>query len=141
MALLTVPREKGSGWREVRLVMCFSDEKLKLRGRDKNGEPRYSILEKKYTPWAESLLSLLKNGRADEALENLKEYEGKKIKDGVVNPHTYLTNNRNKVDYPAYKNQSLYIDSGPIESGNKVVVQRRCKQSGMRWNVPTLQSM
>jgi hypothetical protein len=58
-----------------------------------------------------------------------------------VNPHTYITNNRNKVDYPAYKRRSLYIGSGPIESGNKVVVQRRCKQAGMRWNVPTAQSM
>jgi hypothetical protein len=38
------------------------------------------------------------------------------FKDGVVNPHTYITNNRNKVDYPAYKSQSLYIGSGPIES-------------------------
>jgi hypothetical protein len=83
----------------------------------------------------------LKNGRTEEALESLKEYEGKKFKDGVVNPHKYITNNRNKVDYPTYKNQSLYIGSGPIESGNKVVVQKRCKQAGMRWNVPTVQSM
>jgi hypothetical protein len=65
----------------------------------------------------------LKNGRTEEALESLKEYEGKKFKDDVANLHTYITNNRNKVDYPAYKSQSLYIGSGPIESGNKVVVQ------------------
>jgi hypothetical protein len=92
--------------------MCFSDENLKLRGMDKNGGPRYSILkkeyvpylgsndEKKYIPWAESLLYLLKNGRTDEALERLREYEGKKYRDGVVNPHTYITNNRNKSRLP-----------------------------------------
>jgi hypothetical protein len=78
------------------------------------------------------MLHLLKNGRADEALESLHEYEGKKSKDGVVNPYTYITNNRNKVDYPAYKSQDLYIGSGPIESGNKVVVQKRCKQAGQQ---------
>jgi hypothetical protein len=78
------------------------------------------------------LLHLLKNGRAGEALERLKEYEGKKYKDGVVNPHTYIANNRNKVNYPAYKSQSLYIGSGPVKSGNKVVVQRRCRQHSYR---------
>jgi hypothetical protein len=80
-------------------------------------------------------------GSAEEALESLREYEGQKFNDGVANLHTYITNNRNKVNYPAYKSRSLYIGSGPIESGNKVVVQRRREQSGMRRDVPAVQSM
>jgi hypothetical protein len=51
---VALTREKGvdgSGWKEVRLVMCFSDEDLKQRGKDKNGEPCYSILKKEYVPY------------------------------------------------------------------------------------------
>jgi hypothetical protein len=97
--------------------------------------------EKKYTPWAEGLLYLLKNSRTAEALEKLKEFSGKTYSDGIVNPHTYITNNLNKVDYAEYKRLGYYIGSGPIECGNKSVVQKRCKQAGMRWNVRTLQGM
>jgi hypothetical protein len=54
---MALTREKcadGSGWKEVRLVMCFSDENLKLRGRDKNGEPHFSILKKEYVPYLDT---------------------------------------------------------------------------------------
>jgi hypothetical protein len=51
MALTREKGEDGSGWKEVKLVLCFSDENLKLRGMDKNGEPRYSILKKEYVPY------------------------------------------------------------------------------------------
>jgi hypothetical protein len=34
-----------------------------------------------------------------------------------------------------------YIGSGPIESGNKSVVQQRCKQAGMMWDKKNAQYM
>jgi len=37
-------------------------------------------------------------------------------------------------DYLEYKKQGYYVGSGMIESGNKVVVQKRLKQAGMRWS-------
>jgi hypothetical protein len=52
----------------------------------------------------------------------------------VVNPYTYIEHNRKKIDYAEYKRRGYYIGSGPIESGNKTVVQKRCKQAGLRWN-------
>jgi hypothetical protein len=59
----------------------------------------------------------------------------------VVNPYTYIEHNRNKIDYAEYKRRGYYIGSGPIESGNKSVVQKRCKQAGMRWNEGNAQEM
>ncbi|MDR0583148.1 MAG: hypothetical protein LBG57_02195, partial [Treponema sp.] len=59
----------------------------------------------------------------------------------VVNPYTYIEHNKHKIDYALYKRLGYYIGSGPIESGNKTVVQKRCKQAGMRWNEATAQDM
>ena len=47
----------------------------------------------------------------------------------------YLENNKNKLNYLQYKSEDLYIGSGMIEGGNKVVIQKRMKQCGMRWSV------
>jgi hypothetical protein len=85
-------------------------------------------------PRAEELIELLRNSRGDEVLRRLEPYKGKIFPAGVVNPYTYIERNKNKIDYAEYKRRGYYIGSGPIESGNKTVVQKRCKQVGMRWN-------
>ena len=45
------------------------------------------------------------------------------------------------MDYPKYKKKGYFVGSGAIESANKVILQRRLKQAGMRWNVPCAQSV
>jgi hypothetical protein len=60
---------------------------------------------------------------------------------GVPNLYGYINNNRGKIDYAGYRRLGYYVGSGPIESGNKVVVQRRCKQAGMRWDETNAQYM
>jgi hypothetical protein len=96
---------------------------------------------KQYTPWAEELIELLRNSRGEEVLRRLEGYKGKTLPAGVVNPYTYIEHNRNKIDYAEYKRRGYYIGSGPVESGNKSVVQKRCKQAGMRWNEGNAQEM
>jgi hypothetical protein len=48
-------------------------------------------------------------------------------------------NNIKNIDYATYEKRGWYIGSGAIESGNKLILQRRLKQSGMRWNTKTVQ--
>lgn len=43
------------------------------------------------------------------------------------------------MNYPEYIKRGLFIGSGAIESSNKVIVQKRLKQDGMRWNAATAQ--
>jgi hypothetical protein len=93
----------------------------------------------KYIPWAEEIIALVKKSRTDEALEKLKPYKDKKFAVAVVNPYTYLLNNKDRVDYAGYRRKGYSIGSGPIESGNKTVLQKRCKLAGMRWNVASAQ--
>ena len=87
----------------------------------------------KYTPWAESVNSKLENGRYEEVISSLPE--GEKLPTNVVNLRTYLENNMEKINYPAYKKQGFFVGSGAIESANKIILQRRLKQSGMRWSI------
>ena len=45
----------------------------------------------------------------------------------------YLESRLPHIDYPHFRYRHYPIGSGSVESGHKVVVQRRFKQAGMRW--------
>lgn len=91
----------------------------------------------KYVPWAESVNAKLELGCVDEVIAGLPE--GEKLPANVVNLRSYLKNNREKMNYPAFKKMGFFVGSGAIESANKVILQRRLKQAGMRWSVPGAQ--
>jgi hypothetical protein len=90
--------------------------------------------EEKYKPWADEVIEKLKNGDKHVVLEILKPLKKLKIPKGVVNLHVYIENNFDRIDYKRYKKSGLYVGSGAIESGNKVVLQKRMKLAGMRWD-------
>jgi hypothetical protein len=85
--------------------------------------------------WVKDVLDAVTTGKVDEAIKYVEARKLKKVPDGVVNLYTYLINNRDCIDYKVYKEKGYYIGSGAIESGNKMVIQQRMKQSGMRWSV------
>jgi hypothetical protein len=95
--------------------------------------------EKKYVPWAESIIDKMEKGQAADVLNQLPSEET--LPAGVVNLRTYIANNIDKVNYPEYREKGYFVGSGAIESANKVVVQRRLKQAGMRWSVPGAQAL
>ena len=95
--------------------------------------------EAKYVPWAEDIIKKFKKSKTNEAIEIIKEYKNRKLPNGVVNLYNYINNNIGKIDYKQYIKNEYYVGSGAIESGNKVVLQKRLKLSGMRWNVMTAQ--
>jgi hypothetical protein len=90
--------------------------------------------EKQYVPWAEIFIDKIEKGKTEEALRLLPEEE--KLPANVVNLRTYINNNIDRVDYQGYKEKGYFVGSGAIESANKVILQRRLKQAGMRWSVP-----
>jgi hypothetical protein len=83
----------------------------------------------------------MRESKTGEVLNRLEPYKDHKLPPGTVNPYTYIQHNRNKVDYAEYQRRGYYIGSGPIESANKTVVQKRCKQAGMMWNETNAQYM
>ncbi len=101
----------------------------------------YPSDEQKKIVWAESVKKHIEEGEIDEALSLIPVTGESKLPTGVVNLPVYLANNRNRMNYKAYKQSGLKVGSGAIESGNKKVIQQRMKQPGMRWNVSSGQTI
>jgi len=98
--------------------------------------------EKKYTRWAKTVSYYIETDQIKKALDKIKhnplpEAAGK----NVVNLAGYVTNNIERINYLKYRNCGYYVGSGMVESGNKVVVQKRLKQAGMRWGRAGAQCM
>ena len=53
----------------------------------------------------------------------------------------YLKKRKEMIDYPHFRKKQIPIGSGIVESGHKVVMQRRMKQAGMRWAEANLNPM
>ena len=47
----------------------------------------------------------------------------------------YFGNNAERMRYPKFRGQHLFVGSGVIEAGCKAIIGSRCKQSGMFWTV------
>ena len=54
---------------------------------------------------------------------------------------TYLTNNKQGINYKTYLDDNLFIGSGAMESANKEVIQKRMKLSGQRWTLKEAQQV
>lgn len=91
---------------------------------------KFSQDESRYVPWAEQICSQLEDGKCEDVLKKLDPDEKY---DNCVNLYHYISENRDHINYPEYREKGYFCGSGAIESGNKVVLQRRLKQSGMRW--------
>ena len=91
--------------------------------------------------WADRTCSALKKSQHASVLEELRTHETSHMSKCPVNLPGYIANNINNIDYAAYEQKGYFIGSGAIESGNKIVLQQRLKQAGMRWNVETAQNM
>lgn len=100
------------------------------------GKAKFKMDESKYQSWAESKCRMLKDGKWKELLNELDPDETYK---NTVNLYHYIEANKEHIEYPKYAEMDLFIGSGAVESSNKIIVQRRFKQSGMRWDVSTAQ--
>ena len=98
----------------------------------------FKMDESKYKPWAEKICRLLKKSQYQTVLRELESTGHIKGK-CPVDLHKYIVNNINNIDYAAYQKKGYFIGSGAIESGNKIILQQRLKQAGMRWNTQTAQ--
>lgn len=98
----------------------------------------YYFDENKYIQWSERICQMLKAGKSKDVIDELKVLP-KLYKKPSVNLLHYIVTNMERIEYPKYIEQGFFIGSGAIESGNKVVLQKRLKQAGMRWNPITAQ--
>ena len=87
--------------------------------------------------WSLQLRGHLRAGDVEGALHLVEQLNPRNSHKSRQQKHsliTYLTNNRNRMDYPRYEALGLPIGSGEVEAQCKTLVQARCKQAGMRWS-------
>jgi hypothetical protein len=101
----------------------------------------FNMDEAKYRPWAEGLCGKLKASKYREVLRDLQKYKDNPLSNSKVNLYQYIENNISNIDYAKYLQGGYFIGSGAIESGNRLVLQQRLKQPGMRWNESTAQPL
>jgi hypothetical protein len=101
----------------------------------------FSMNEDKYRPWARDICNALKKSNVNQVLAELSSPKLRQPDGCPVNLYGYIKNNMDNIDYARYLKKGYFIGSGAIESGNKIVLQRRLKQAGMHWNTKTAQSL
>ncbi len=89
--------------------------------------------------WLMHKLDWLENGKIEKLTAALS-----KLADVTTHPELvkairceteYFDNNRDRMRYPEFRKQNLFVGSGVIEAGCKTVIGSRLKQSGMFWTV------
>lgn len=95
----------------------------------------------KGTRWIADRETELWNGQAGAVIRAMKllldrESLTRKQRELLTKTITYFVNNRDRMDYPRYRELGLPIGSGRVEGLCKTLVGSRCKESGMRrWTV------
>ncbi len=87
--------------------------------------------------WARAQCARVEAGKAQEVVQALGflRPRAEHVRKKVAALAEYLTNNLDRMDYPAYRAMGLRVTSAAVESANYHVTGSRLKLQGMRWDV------
>jgi hypothetical protein len=87
--------------------------------------------------WMMAHQALLDDGRIEDLVAALRAIDAShpELADKIRVETGYFENNRQRMRYPQFRSQHLFVGTGVIEAGCKVLIGSRCKQSGMFWTV------
>jgi hypothetical protein len=87
--------------------------------------------------WDRTLIRRLKRGQVEVVVEQLRSFPTRKpeLREMLRLQADYFERNRQRMRYPKFHKQGLFVGSGVIEAGCKTVIGSRLKQSGMFWTV------
>jgi len=98
--------------------------------------PAHAAAQKR---WLMPKLDWLENGKIEKlttALRKLADSEqNSELGRAIRIEAEYFDSNRDRMRYPEFRKQNLFVGSGVIEAGCKTVIGSRLKQSGMFWTV------
>ena len=80
---------------------------------------------------------LLDKGKIEKLVLSLRSIESTnaEVRDKLRTEADYFERNAERMRYPKFRRQHLFVGSGVIEAGCKTVIGSRLKQSGMFWTV------
>lgn len=87
--------------------------------------------------WLAGCLRLLDRGQIETVVERLRSLplHGPDLAKLVANEAEYFQRNAQRMRYPVFRAQGLFVGSGVVEAGCKEVIGSRLKRSGMFWTV------
>lgn len=87
--------------------------------------------------WAKRLEHKLDQGKVEAVVKTLREFPppNTELARLLNNEAEYFERNAERMRYPRFRAQGLFVGSGVVEAGCKTVVGARLKQSGMFWTV------
>lgn len=87
--------------------------------------------------WMARALKLLDQGKIEALVNLFGDLRGPtaELAKLISNEADYFARNAERMRYPAFRAQGLFIGSGVIEAGCKTVIASRLKRSGMFWTV------
>jgi hypothetical protein len=80
---------------------------------------------------------LLDAGKIEQLVSAFRSIEtsNAELAEKVRTEADYFEKNAERMRYPEFRRQALFVGTGVIEAGCKTVIGSRCKQSGMFWTV------
>lgn len=100
---------------------------------------------KKTAAWVAPRTQAIWDGKVDDLIVDLaaerKRRRGRVQREAIDGLRGYLERHKHLMHYPRYRDAGYPIASAAIESANKRLVGRRCKQGGMIWSEPGLEAM
>ena len=93
--------------------------------------------EKAKRRWVMAHQRLLDNGKIEKLVAKLRSLSPKdpELAAAVRVEANYFEHNAERMRYPKFRKQNLFVGSGVIEAGCKTVMGSRLKRSGMFWTV------
>jgi hypothetical protein len=93
--------------------------------------------EKARKRWMARCLNRLERGNIEPLVKILRDLHplNSDLAKTVANEAEYFARNADRMRYPAFRKQGLFIGSGVVEAGCKTVIAARLKRSGMFWTV------
>lgn len=87
--------------------------------------------------WTGKLLEKLDRGNVEAVVKALREFPppSPDLAHLLGNEADYFARNAERMRYPAFRAQGLFVGSGVVEAGCKTVIGSRLKRSGMFWTV------
>jgi hypothetical protein len=87
--------------------------------------------------WLARALDRLDRGKIETLVKILRQLHPAQaeVRKAMANEAAYFARNAERMRYPSFRAQGLFVGSGVVEAGCKTVIASRLKRSGMFWTV------
>jgi hypothetical protein len=101
------------------------------------GKVVYGSTSIQATQWTEARSEQLDAGDVEAVITSMKRLRPSQphIQKEVRKAIDYFQTNKQRMRYAKFRSEGLFVGSGVVEAGCKIVIGLRLKQSGMRWTV------